>query len=523
MASENAKVEFNAILHNSTEDNFITNIIYFYKKYFLPTGEEVNCINLCSLFANRKHKNNIDQIIELCNLLHSLDKNKNNIPKYDLLNKFNINNDAIRNYIVSQIKKINNENFIYITNLFSFLPNGVSLLLSSDNISNTENLKKLNDSDKIKFINTYTKAFFGENVQDHLSIVKFINELLSLLEVSIQTKITEECLLEECLLEEGLLKEETKEETNKIKIWVGKNSQIEVNENAIKLIGGEVYLGKVKVGELGALTYTAVENPDPVATTTTTLATDTTPDVKNIGSKISAKSEKITSNLIPKKEKPQIQGYKYHTDDLFSKTIEDLKKIEKQLKTLELKEQEEKNKMTNKSAGNWFAEQAKNGVYQGLARVSVENLAKAIIFGLKKSEGLDDVSLAIIENFLKSKLGNAMLSGLVATGVHFAPIDNIQGNEHIQNVANKCLENATSDGVQELAGFAMEYVIPSITEAIKPLLEASKETSATQLFGTMQKARVATPAVQTHNDEEDLAVVTDLADAKEAKKQQHRK
>lgn len=144
---------------------------------------------------------------------------------------------------------------------------------------------------------------------------------------------------------------------------------------------------------------------------------------------------------------------------------------------------------TSKMSGmDWLKKNMEEGVYQGLATSTVENLSKAIVFALQKS-GMDEFSVKMTEDFLKSNAGKAVLSLAIGSGIHFVPLEEIQKNDKIQKVADKCAENSAATGIVEITNLATKFILPAIQEALMPL--ANKNTTAMQaLAATGAKFRV---------------------------------
>lgn len=114
---------------------------------------------------------------------------------------------------------------------------------------------------------------------------------------------------------------------------------------------------------------------------------------------------------------------------------------------------------------NWIKRNVESGVKQGMARTAIKNVIKGILLALEKAN-VSEVDIAIAKQFLESKPGTAIVSAMIGASVHFMPVDKIQENKLIQDVADKCVENATSDGVEEIANVVMNLIYPAIANAI---------------------------------------------------------
>jgi hypothetical protein len=125
------------------------------------------------------------------------------------------------------------------------------------------------------------------------------------------------------------------------------------------------------------------------------------------------------------------------------------------------------NKMSNNSSNamDFFTKNLIEGAYAGVAAQVIDRLGDSIILAMKKG-GLDEVSVTIIESGIKTPIGKAFLSMLVGSGIHFIPADFLQQNKHLQKVADKCVQNAGSEGVQAVFNLAMTFLLPALMGAI---------------------------------------------------------
>jgi hypothetical protein len=169
------------------------------------------------------------------------------------------------------------------------------------------------------------------------------------------------------------------------------------------------------------------------------------------------------------------------------------------------KDSSKENKMSNNSSNNamnFFTSNLVEGAYAGVAAQVIDRLGDSIIVAMKKG-GLDEVSVAIIESGIKTPIGKAFLSMLVGSGIHFIPADFLQQNKHLQKVADKCVQNAGSEGVQAVFNLAMTFVLPALMGAINdnPQIKALESLEG--------KFRVPVP--ENKNDET-LAGLADIPD-----------
>lgn len=118
-----------------------------------------------------------------------------------------------------------------------------------------------------------------------------------------------------------------------------------------------------------------------------------------------------------------------------------------------------------KSNFDWVKGNLEEGLYQGVASSAVDNLSKALLKALEETN-VDPVTLAVFQKGLEDPMGKALLSLLVGSGVHFIPLETFQQNKHLQKVADKCVQNASSEGVQQVVNLALKFVLPALTNAI---------------------------------------------------------
>lgn len=118
-------------------------------------------------------------------------------------------------------------------------------------------------------------------------------------------------------------------------------------------------------------------------------------------------------------------------------------------------------KNDNKPESNWFANNLEEGLYQGLATSSINNLS-LIILSIVKNQNFDQESVMMIEKFLSSKLGFVFLNFAIGLLVNNSNIE----NKHINKISEKCMQNVSATGVEEVIKFAINFIIPSLLEAI---------------------------------------------------------
>ena len=116
-------------------------------------------------------------------------------------------------------------------------------------------------------------------------------------------------------------------------------------------------------------------------------------------------------------------------------------------------------KSNNKS--DWFTNNLEEGLYQGLATSSINNLS-LIILSVVKNQNFDQESVMMIEKFLSSKLGFVFLNFAIGLLVNNLNIE----NKHINKISEKCMQNVSATGVEEVIKFAINFIIPSLLEAI---------------------------------------------------------
>lgn len=191
---------------------------------------------------------------------------------------------------------------------------------------------------------------------------------------------------------------------------------------------------------------------------------------------------------VVKDNKVEVVGniIKYNSSSNLSEPKETPKTTE-QTKTV--KETKEEKKMTNTGFDTeFFTKNLVEGAYAGAANEVINNLAKSLVAAIKAS-GMDEFSVKTIEEGLNSPVGKILLSIAVGAGVRFIPLDFIQQNPHMQKVAEKCVENAGSNGTQFALNGVMNFVLPAVLGAIQdnPQLKLAEQIGA---LTTPTKTRV---------------------------------
>lgn len=115
----------------------------------------------------------------------------------------------------------------------------------------------------------------------------------------------------------------------------------------------------------------------------------------------------------------------------------------------------------NNNKPDWFVNNLEEGLYQGLATSSINNLS-LIILSILKDKNFDQESLKIIEKFLSSKLGFVFLNFAIGLLVNNSNIE----NKHINKISEKCMQNVSAIGVEQVINFTTNFILPSLLEAI---------------------------------------------------------
>lgn len=137
-----------------------------------------------------------------------------------------------------------------------------------------------------------------------------------------------------------------------------------------------------------------------------------------------------------------------------------------------------RNKMNTKTS--WLKQNAQEGIYQGIAASAINNLSISLI-KLLESLNVDEVSIKIFKDFIETDLGKSALSALIGAGIHLAPNDKIKNNTHIQKVADKCIQNASSKGIEHGANLAMNFILPALLNAVNTPQAKSLELLSSKL------------------------------------------
>ena len=69
-------------------------------------------------------------------------------------------------------------------------------------------------------------------------------------------------------------------------------------------------------------------------------------------------------------------------------------------------------------------------------------------------------------------MGKAALSVLVGTSLPYIPFEALQ-NEHMQKIADKCVQSGTAAGFNTLATFAISYVKPALEAGLNSFTNAA--------------------------------------------------
>ena len=184
------------------------------------------------------------------------------------------------------------------------------------------------------------------------------------------------------------------------------------------------------------------------------------------------KFKNILENSKYKKEFANFyENYKYNSSSNLSESKESPKAV---------KETKEEKKMTNTGFDiEFFTKNFAEGAYAGAANEVVNNLAKSLILAIKAS-GMDEGSVKIIEDGMNSQLGKICLAMMVGTGIKFIPVNLLQENKSLQKIAEKCVENAGSQGTQFALNGAMNILLPALLGAIQdnPQLKLAEQVGA---------------------------------------------
>ena len=162
------------------------------------------------------------------------------------------------------------------------------------------------------------------------------------------------------------------------------------------------------------------------------------------------------------------------------------------------------NKQMADSNMDFFKNNLIEGAYGGVAVVAVENVKKGLL-AAAKSAGADEMSLAMASTFLDTPAGKSILSILVGSGVRFIPADIVQSNPHLQKVAEKCIQNAGSEGAQYAFNLATTFILPALLNAI----QSNPQISLLEGVNSADKLRVSTPANNQQVSEEDNSNVVE--------------
>lgn len=137
-------------------------------------------------------------------------------------------------------------------------------------------------------------------------------------------------------------------------------------------------------------------------------------------------------------------------------------------------------KMTTKpNTIDWLKKNAEEGAYAGMATSATNNLAKTLV-KTAEANNVSPEALKLMKDIFESSLGKAGLASAIGAGIHFIPVDAVQNNKHIQKVADKCVQNASSTVTEEAINSLLGLVLPAIMGAINtsPQLQAIEKLNA---------------------------------------------
>lgn len=135
--------------------------------------------------------------------------------------------------------------------------------------------------------------------------------------------------------------------------------------------------------------------------------------------------------------------------------------------------------MTKPNTLDWLKKNAEEGAYAGMAASATNNLAETLV-KTAEANNVSPEALKLMKDIFESSLGKAGLASAIGAGIHFIPVDAVQNNKHIQKVADKCVQNASSTVTEEAINSLLGLVLPAIMGAINtsPQLQAIEKLNA---------------------------------------------
>lgn len=217
------------------------------------------------------------------------------------------------------------------------------------------------------------------------------------------------------------------------------------------------------------------------------------------------RTEKLASKCWFINHKPEaFQEAFESSDDIFEKCSLFIGNVLNNQVKVSTSEKTGETKMTNNSKKSFTERNVENireGAYQGLATKVVDGVAEGVILALKKS-GMDEVSVAMIESVINTPIGKSLIAMGIGSGAQFLPGEYGQ-NEHVQHIADKCVQNAGAAGITELINLATAFLLPAFQNAIA----GNKQLEMLdKLSGNTSKFRVTDmPKDQDDVSEDELA------------------
>lgn len=143
-----------------------------------------------------------------------------------------------------------------------------------------------------------------------------------------------------------------------------------------------------------------------------------------------------------------------------------------------LEDLKEETKEEAKEERQLFGQMVKSDFQDALWRSGTNqltNAAQSAILAMMKDRGADDQRLAVVKEILASEMGSILIRCALGYGITYMP--KIGDDPRAQRLAKEFRVSAMSNGMNEAAGLASQYLLPAISSVITSLPQEKKRVS----------------------------------------------
>lgn len=184
------------------------------------------------------------------------------------------------------------------------------------------------------------------------------------------------------------------------------------------------------------------------------------------------------------------------------------------LKVLSKQEGKDNKMETKKEQG--FGAILKDNAEKAAWRTGATQMTNAVQAGillmLKEKHGFDDGKLAIVKEMLTTSMGHAIIEFVLGTGLHFIP--GINEDARVKRLAEELRIGGMSEGMNEVVGVGMTYLMPGIHAAIQALPPI--EEALPEVVKPARRRRVASPKPRVAETSKTEAAIQEAAEAEAA-------